>query len=908
MRGKRSIVKFWRKIIIAVLALNLVLPSWAGAYQEISKKTGEEILTRGAVLQTVAIQTSEGPLNVYVLKIDLTDPYLKVDTVIGADGTLNKNQPVLEMARRTGAVAAINGDYFQMKESGRPIGLVYQDGRLIESPALRNDMYGFGLTVDKTALLEIFEFSGQVTAENQKSFPLSGINKPGYLFMSGISSDSETLNLYDPMWGATSRGKLPDLTGVVEAVVSKGVVQQVLVDQPGVPIPKDGFILKGHGQAAAYILENLPVGSTVSYTYSVRPRGEELLAAVGGQALLVEDGQLPAYFTQNIPGNNARTAVGISRDENTLYLVAVEKQSASDGSLLSRGMTQEELAGFLISLGVWRAVNLDGGGSTTLAARHLGDTEASLINLPQGLAQRAVPNAIGLFSTAPKGELKGLNISGPAVILTGTKGKFAAKGYDEYYNPFRIGPAQVEWTVSPAPAGVFEGNIFIPGAGGSATITAEYGNVSSKSTIRVIGPESLSSLSIAPASLELEPGQSATLSVKVSTHFGEIFDLEPTDLKWSLDNRELGQIVDGKFTAANKFGSGFIQASFQGLTASVPVQVQPPSFKLQAVPEENSEINIENRIQVLFPAWSVAKPVEFRLMEAEMPAELPSDCLSAGAVRVEPAEEEEITSTQVPWQLNWQYNADTIAGRPAIWLWDTEAAQWREQPSGTETGEQGDGSISARLWEFGTIVLVDDQRPGPSFSDTGKHWANEDIRSLAARGVAKGFPDGSFGPDQGVTRAQFVSFLAAALQWPAPESDPAFKDGIPAWAGPAVSAAFSRGVITGYPDGTFAPEARITRGEMAVMISRALGLEDTVEQEKKEEQEAMEGSKDPKNSQEQVEYKDSSTIPGFARDAVARVSAAGLFKGSGGLFRPLDGATRAETATVVSRVINWWVK
>ena len=95
MRGKRSIVKFWRKIIIAVLALNLVLPSWAGAYQEISKKTGEEILTRGAVLQTVAIQTSEGPLNVYVLRIDLTDPYLKVDTVIGADGTLNKNQPVL---------------------------------------------------------------------------------------------------------------------------------------------------------------------------------------------------------------------------------------------------------------------------------------------------------------------------------------------------------------------------------------------------------------------------------------------------------------------------------------------------------------------------------------------------------------------------------------------------------------------------------------------------------------------------------------------------------------------------------------------------------------------------------------------------------------------------------------------
>jgi len=901
-------VKFWRKIIIAVLALNLALPCWAGAYQEISRKTSEEILTRGAVLQTVAMQTSEGPLNVYVVKIDLTDPYLKVDTLIGPDGTLNKNQPVLEMARRTGAVAAINGDYFQMKESGRPIGLVYQDGRLIESPALRNDMYGFGLTVDKRALLEIFEFSGQVTAENQKSFPLSGINKPGYLFMSGISSDSETLNLYDPMWGATSRGKLPDLTGVVEAVVSKGVVQQVLVDQPGVPIPKDGFVLKGHGQAAAYILENLPVGSTVSYTYSVRPRGEELLAAVGGQALLVEDGHLPEYFTQNIAGNNARTAVGISRDENTIYLVAVEKQSAPDGSVLSRGMTQEELAGFLISLGVWRAVNLDGGGSTTLAARHLGDTEASLINRPQGLAQRAVPNAIGLFSTAPAGDLKGLNISGPAMILTGTRGEFTAKGYDDYFNPFQVNPAQVEWTVSPGTAGEFEGNTFIPGAGGSATITASYGGVSSQSALRVIGPESLSSLSVLPASLELEPGQSATLSVKVSTHFGEIFELKPADLKWSLDNSELGQIVDGEFTAANRSGSGIIQASFQGLTASVPVKVQPPGFKLQAVPEDDSEINIENRIQVLFPAGSVANPVEFRLMEAELPAELPSGCLSSGAIRIEPAEDEEITSTEIPWQLNWQYDAETIAGRPAIWLWDAEAARWREQPSGTESGEEGDGSISARLWEFGTIVLVDDRRPGPSFSDTGKHWAREDISSLAARGVAKGFPDGTFKPDQGVTRAQFVSFLAAALQWPAPASAPVFKDEIPAWAGPAVAAAFSRGVITGYPDGTFAPEARITRCEMAVMISRALGLEETEEREETEEQEAIEGPEAPEDSQGQVEYKDSRNIPGFARDAVARVSAAGLFKGSNGLFRPLDGATRAETATVVSRVLKWWVK
>ena len=386
--------------------------------------------------------------------------------------------------------------------------------------------------------------------------------------------------------------------------------------------------------------------------------------------------------------------------------------------------------------------------------------------------------------------------------------------------------------------------------------------------------------------------------MKVSTHFGEIFELKPADLKWSLDNSDLGQIVDGKFTAANKPGSGIIQVTFQGLTASVPVKVQPPGFKLQVVPEDDSEISIENRIQVLFPAGSVTKPVEFRLMEAELPAELPSGCLPAGVIRIEPAGDEEITSTEIPWQLNWQYDAETITGRPAILLWDAEAAQWREQPSGTESGEESESSIRARLWEFGTIVLVDDQRPGLSFSDTGKHSGKRGHLQPGSQGSGQRFSGWSFKPDQGVTRPSLYPSWRPPCNGRPLQVPPEFKDDIPAWAEPAVAAAFSRGVITGYPDGTFKPEARITRCEMAVMISRALGLEETAEQE------AMEEPKNQEDAQEQVKYKDSSTIPGFARDAVAKVSAAGLFKGSNGLFRPLDGATRAETATVVSRVLK----
>lgn len=883
MRIKWSAGFFWKSVILTVMVINLLIPSRAYAYQVVNKTSSEETITQGAVLQTIKMNTDEGPLNVYILKADLSSPYLKVDTLIGSDGTLNKNQSVLDMAKRTGAVAAVNGDFFQMKESGRTIGLAYQGGHLVESPALRNDMYGFGLTKDSVPILDIFGFSGQVTAGNGKSFPLSGINKPGYLVMSDASSDIDAMTLYNSIWGSTSRGKLPNLTGVVEVVVKNGVVQQVLTDQPGVPIPSDGYILKGHGLAAQFVKDNLPVGSKVNFTYSVTPQGDKLLAAVGGQALLVEDGHLPSYFSQNITGNNARTAVGISMDNKTLYLVGVEKQSASDGTLVSRGMSQEELASFLISIGVWRAVNLDGGGSTTVAARHSGDFNVSLINQPQGISLRPVPVSIGLFSTAPKGNLSGLVISGPSVLLVGTKGEFLVKGgYDQYYNPVQVGQGSITWSTSSA--GDFQGNIFVPKQSGMVNVRAALGNASGIALVRVIGPDSLSNLVVTPSTVTVEPGQTAQLSAQVKTKDGETFDLRNQEVHWVVDN-SLGQVVDGKFTAVNQTTSGEIKATFQGLSVSIPVSVKSPWEELQTAPERDSEMSMDNWIKIQFPAGSVAEPAKVRVAYADNPSDLPSGCVPLGTVTVNPVQGQE-TDLTAPWRMNWQYSVDAVTSRPAIMLWDNSTKKWREQPDRVD----GDGSlktISAREWGFGKMVLVDDRRPAPSFKDTTGHWARPAINSLAVRGVVNGFTDGTFGPDQVVTRAQFVSLLAAALQWPAPESAPTFKDSIPGWARPAVSAAVSRGVVSGYPDGTFAPDARITRSEMAVIINRALGLSDI---------------------QGKNQYTDAGSIPDFARDAVAKVSEAGLLQGSDGYFRPRDGATRAETAVAINRLLDWWTK
>lgn len=872
-----------KKIIIALLVFNLLLPAWANAYQVVGKTTSEEIITEGVVLQTVRLKTSEGPLNIYILKADLTSPYLKVDTLVGQEGSLDKNQSVTAMARRAGAVAAINGDFFQMKESGRPIGLLYQGGRLLESPAMRNDMFGFGIDKEQKPILEVFSFSGEVVAGNGKSYPLAGINKPEYLLISGASSDTDALHIYDSSWGSISRGTLQENNGVVEAVVRRGAIERVLTGQPGVAIPPDGYIIRGHGEASSFILENLTVGVKVNYNFKVYPEGEKLFAALGGQALLVENGRIPGSFTQNIGGNNARTAVGVSRDGKDLFLVVVERQVASDGTLISRGMTQEELASFLVSQNIWRAVNLDGGGSTTMAARTLGDFEANLVNQPQGAVQRLVPNSIGLFSTAPQGTLKGLLVKGPALMLTGDSAEFIVRGYDQYYNPVRITPNTINWSTSPS-NGQFTGNIFIPSKGGSVLVSASMGDIKGTATVNVIGPESLSTLEVKPAAITIQPGKSVKMTVRVTTIFGEYIDLKAGAVKWSVEPT-LGTLSNDTFTAGSKTASGQLKGSFQGLNISVPVTIEMPGVELQAIPGQDTAVVLDKKVKVQVSAGSIDSAAKIKLSYSDIPDNLPPGFVPLGAISVNPVTGQK-PGLNTPWRLSWEYNSNAVNGRQTILMWDNSQDKWIEQP-GLARGDNTLRTAFALVWGFGKLVLADDLRPEKAFKDTGKHWAGPAIHSLAARGVIKGFPDGTYGPDKKVTRAQFVLLLAAALQWPEPESAPVFKDSIPDWARPAVAAAVTRGVATGYPDGSFAPNALITRAEMAVMISRAVNLDE---------------------SEAKLLYADTGTIPPFARNAVEKVTGSGLMQGSEGKFRPRDGATRAETAIAVTRLMDWWVK
>lgn len=108
------------------------------------------------------------------------------------------------------------------------------------------------------------------------------------------------------------------------------------------------------------------------------------------------------------------------------------------------------------------------------------------------------------------------------------------------------------------------------------------------------------------------------------------------------------------------------------------------------------------------------------------------------------------------------------------------------------------------------------------FTDISGYWAQPYISQLANRGVIGGFPNSTFRPEANITRAQFAAIAAQALKLPA-GSGANFVDVKPShWAASAIGAASNAGLIGGFPDGTFKPEENLTRAQALVILSKAL--------------------------------------------------------------------------------------
>lgn len=183
-----------------------------------------------------------------------------------------------------------------------------------------------------------------------------------------------------------------------------------------------------------------------------------------------------------------------------------------------------------------------------------------------------------------------------------------------------------------------------------------------------------------------------------------------------------------------------------------------------------------------------------------------------------------------------------------------------------------------------TEALVAVVAQNVSFADFTTHWAKDAINEAVAKSIVNGYTDGTFKPNNNVSRAEFTKLIATALELPAATKELAFKDvdSIQAWALPYVTQAVNAGIITGYTDETFRANNNITRAEMAVMVVKALDIELV--------------------SADELTFADSDSIPAFAKQYVATAVKHGLITGLGNnKFGAKDSATRAEAVTIILR-------
>ncbi|WP_157272954.1 S-layer homology domain-containing protein [Paenibacillus daejeonensis] len=195
-----------------------------------------------------------------------------------------------------------------------------------------------------------------------------------------------------------------------------------------------------------------------------------------------------------------------------------------------------------------------------------------------------------------------------------------------------------------------------------------------------------------------------------------------------------------------------------------------------------------------------------------------------------------------------------------------------------------------------TYAIVSQAGNGVTFHDIDsvRSWAGAQIQAIAAKGIIEGVGNGSFAPQAKITRAQFAKMLVLALDLPQDGASAAgFGDVISGdWFAPFVESAYAYGIIQGRDASTFAPHAPITRAEMATMITRGVQLE-TADEEVEETGASLDGV-----------FADSAQIHASLKAGVAYAAEQGLIVGSEGSFYPNRDTSRAEGAVVIYRLLD----
>jgi hypothetical protein len=360
-----------------------------------------EFVAPGVTRGEYRLLTSSGPLHITVVGVDTHEPTIKIGAVLASDHVISHGETVSAMAARTGAVAGINADYFDIGQTNQPLNIVAQNGLLERSPSSRATLT---VTQSGEARFGTYRFAGSVQTATGTT-PLDGVNTWG---------PHGGATLFTARYGGAlpATATIATLTPVTpgdDGLSGTYTVASVAPSDRSLPA---GPVLAFNGPA------KVQGGDQITLSLQTDPPLVPGASAIGGGPLLVAGGEAVDDVDAPAPEEASLRfpVAGVAtRADGTLLLIAVDGRLPES----SVGLTRPELGALMLALGARDGMATDSGGSATLVARILGEVQPRVLNTPSDGKERPVADGLFVYSTAPAGPISRLVVRPSSVRALG---------------------------------------------------------------------------------------------------------------------------------------------------------------------------------------------------------------------------------------------------------------------------------------------------------------------------------------------------------------------------------------------------------------------------------------------------------------------------------------------------------
>ncbi len=471
------------------------------------------------------------------------------------------------------ALMGINASFFSF-ETGIPMGVAVSEGKIITKDT--ESYVSVGFNGDGTAFIAPLKIN-TVLRFNDEELEISHINKYN-------QDTTPIINLYTPDFDDNNHNEVSSLTLVLNGIEGdlkmdgslSAAVCDKFIYQGALQIPEGQFLLTLNENSDEELfnkLNTLEVGDAVEISSSCEgderwKNAEYAMGSVGER--LIENG----IITDNTKAGAApRTAVGVTANGEVIFYVIDGRQTG-----YSYGVKIETLAKRLKELGCVDAINLDGGGSTSLLGTYPGMTESEVINSPSENTLRRCANYLFLKNNeAPSGVLGGIYLYPfEEHYLSGYQEKLTPKAVDTNYYPVEV-PQNVEISVSDG-MGEFdaETSVFTAKGTGRATLTASYGGVSTETYYNCY--ETPTKIVVKDSAGKEIKSLNLIKDDVISLNFEAWYNdkkLKANQDSFTLSvNEEVGRIEGNSLIITSNGGEGVLSVSAGERICEIPVSVQ----------------------------------------------------------------------------------------------------------------------------------------------------------------------------------------------------------------------------------------------------------------------------------------------------------------------------------------------